>query len=98
MQPMELHTLRKMIAPVAARFGVKRVCAFGSYARGEATVLSDLDLHIEKGEIKTLLQLIGFRQALEDSIPLQIDIVTSDIADKEFIELIQKDEVILYEQ
>ena len=33
---------------------------FGSYARGKATENSDVDFLIDKGEIKGLLDYIGF--------------------------------------
>lgn len=95
---MSLQRIREIVAPIAAEYGVKRVYAFGSRARGEEDGRSDLDLRIDKGEIETLLQLIGFRQALEDRFPVPVDVVTSDIADKAFLREIAKDEVLLYER
>ena len=40
--------LRAIIAPIAARHGVERIYLFGSYARGEATKNSDVDLRVDK--------------------------------------------------
>ncbi len=96
--PLSMQAIKRIVAPVAAQYGVRRVYAFGSYARGEATEHSDLDLRIDKGEIRTLVQLIGFRQALEKRMPIPVDVVTSDIADKEFLAYIARDEVLLYDK
>ena len=38
--------IKESIMPVARNYGVKRVMLFGSYARGEATEDSDIDLHV----------------------------------------------------
>ena len=44
--------LRAIIAPIAARHGVERIYLFGSYARGEATKNSDVDLRVDKGNLR----------------------------------------------
>ena len=98
---MESYTnehIKNMIAPVAMRFGVKRAWLFGSYARGESGDKSDIDIRIEKGEIRSLIQLIAFRQALETVMRVPVDVITSDIADTEFLTSIRKDEILLYER
>ena len=37
--------IRKIVEPVARDYGVKKISLFGSYARGEATAGSGIDLH-----------------------------------------------------
>ena len=91
-----VEELRLKIAPIAQKYGVERVCLFGSYSRGDATADSDVDLMIDKGKLKTLFQLIAFRQELEDVLQLSVDVVTSEISDKQFLQMIAKDEVVLY--
>jgi len=39
---------------------------FGSYARGEATDDSDIDLFIDKGHLKSLIQYFAFINDLEE--------------------------------
>ncbi len=90
--------LCSLVAPVAKRFGVKRVYAFGSYGRKQATPLSDLDIRIEKGAISTLFELADFRLTLEETLAIPVDIVTADISDKQFLERIAADEVLLYDE
>ena len=54
-----LTQLKALVEPVARRHGAQKVSVFGSYARGQATEKSDVDLHIEKGQMKTLLHIIA---------------------------------------
>jgi len=41
------QTLRQHIPELRERFGVRRLAIFGSYARGEATPRSDVDILVE---------------------------------------------------
>ena len=50
----------ELITPVAKRYAVASVWLFGSYARGEATCDSDVDLLIDGGAIHSLYQLSAF--------------------------------------
>lgn len=49
---------------------------FGSQARGEGSESSDLDLLVTLGEGRSLLDLIGLKQDLEDLIRRPVDVVT----------------------
>ena len=49
-----IDELAEMIAPVARELGVERIYLFGSYARGEATPDSDVDILIDSGEIEAI--------------------------------------------
>ncbi len=69
---------------------------FGSYARGEATNESDVDLLINKGEIKGLIDLVDFIHDLENSLKCNVDVVTTSSHNKELLEKICKDEVLIY--
>lgn len=90
--------LKSIISPIALKHGVKRVAVFGSVARGDAHADSDVDLLIEKGEIKSLLGLAAFYLDVEDALKTSVDIVTTGACDKEFLRSISRDEVTVYEQ
>lgn len=94
--PYTINELRRRIAPIARQHGVRSVSLFGSYSRGTAGEDSDVDLKIEKGDLRSLFQLSGFRLAVEDALELPVDLVTSESADREFLNRIEKDEVLLY--
>ncbi|MBE9223789.1 nucleotidyltransferase family protein [Cyanobacterium stanieri LEGE 03274] len=66
--------IKQKILTICAKYGAFNVKVFGSYARGEATEDSDLDLlmDIEKG--KSLLNRIALKQELEDLLGIKVDI------------------------
>ena len=94
-----VHTLdeiKSTVSDLAKYYGVKRVALFGSYARGDATDKSDIDLCIDPGEIRSLIGLSGFRIDIVERLQTDVDIVTSDCLDKKFLQRIQREEVLLY--
>lgn len=96
MAPYSIEELRAIVAPIARAHGVASVSLFGSYSRGTADAHSDVDLKIEKGALRSLFQLSGFRLAVEDALKLPVDLVTSEASDRSFLDTIQKEEVLLY--
>jgi len=91
-----IDELKRIVSPIAASHGVESVSVFGSYSRGQASEQSDIDLKIEKGNLRTLFQLCSFRLAMEDALQIPVDLVTSEASDKDFLNMIAKDEVLLY--
>ncbi len=71
-----LERYREEILTVATRHGVKNVRVFGSLARGEGSESSDLDLLVTLGEGRSLLDLIGLKQDVEDILHRPVDVVT----------------------
>lgn len=71
-----LQRYRAEILNLAVRHGVRNVRVFGSLARGEGREGSDLDLLVTLGEGRSLLDLVGLKQDLEDLIHRPVDVVT----------------------
>ena len=94
--PYTIDELRSIISPIAAEHGVKSVSLFGSYSKGNASADSDIDLKIEKGQLRAMFQICGFRLAVEDALKLPVDLITSESSDTDFLDMIAKDEVLLY--
>ena len=64
------------ILRVARANGATAVRVFGSRARGEASDASDLDLLVQLEPKRSLLDLVGMKQALEDLLGIRVDVVT----------------------
>lgn len=91
-----IEELRNRITPIAQQHGVQSVSLFGSYSKGTVADDSDIDLKIEKGKLISLFQICGFRLAVEDALNRPVDLVTSESSDQDFLNMIAKDEVLLY--
>ena len=80
----EISILTNNIAPIAAKYGVKRIKLFGSRARGDNKPQSDYDFLISKGEIHSLLQYAAFVAELEELLGMPVDVIT-DTSDDEYL-------------
>lgn len=96
--PYTIEEIRQKAAPVARSFGIKSMNLFGSYARGGATGRSDIDLCIDKGKLKGLIQYFSFVLELEKTFGCHVDVVTTGIADHKFLEAIMREGVLPYEE
>ena len=88
--------IRSIVAPIAAAHHVGRVYLFGSYARGDATANSDIDLRVDKGALKGLFALGALYSDLEDSLGKKLDLLTTGSLEPAFLQKIAGEEVLLY--
>lgn len=80
---------------------VEKVYIFGSFARGEATVESDVDLRFEiaEGSNFSLFDLARIKELLEKRIGREVDIITvRDIKDAKLRQAIDREEKLIYER
>lgn len=73
-----IEHLRKHKAAIdqaAQLYGASDVRVFGSVAGGTAKEGSDVNVLIKMERGRTLLDLVGFEQALEDELGLSVDVV-----------------------
>ena len=93
-----IDEIKKRTVPIAKAYGIGRMSLFGSYARGEAKDNSDVDLYIERGRLRSLLQYFAFVDELEKALQCHVDVVTTGIEDRQFLSAIMKEGVVLYEE
>ncbi|WP_294343804.1 nucleotidyltransferase family protein [uncultured Selenomonas sp.] len=94
---LSIAAIRKCVAPICEKYPIRKVYLFGSYARGNATESSDVDLRIE-GDIKSFFMLSGIYSDLEDALGTELDLL-SKLPDSDlFKENLKRDEVLLYER
>ena len=68
----EIYTvpqLRETLAPVFARYGIRRAVLFGSYGKGTATEKSDVDLLVDSG-----LRFVGFLDDVQRTVGKEVDL------------------------
>ena len=71
-----LQKRRSDILRLATQHGAKRVRVFGSVIRGTATEASDIDLLVAFEPDRRLLDLIGFKQDLQELLGRKVDVVS----------------------
>lgn len=72
----EIQTIKKQIVPILKEAGVLRSSLFGSVARGEAGLDSDVDILVELPQNKTMFDLIDLEEKLETKLGKGVDLVT----------------------
>ena len=92
-----INEIKEKTVPIAKEFGIKSMSLFGSYARGDANDNSDVDIFIDKGKM-SLISYYMFVQELEKVLNCHVDVVTTGIEDKEFLQQIMIDGVLIYEE
>ena len=92
-----IQEISKLVEPVARSYGAERLYVFGSYARGDATLDSDIDFRLEKGRIEDFFVLSAFYRELQNQFLTPIDVLTTGSLTKEFLNKIKEEEVSVYE-
>lgn len=93
-----IEEIKLKTVPIAMKHGISRMCLFGSYARGDANDDSDVDLYVDKGKMNSLVKYMSFVYELENELNCHVDVVTTGIKDKLFLERIQSEGIVLYEE
>jgi len=89
-----VEQIKHITAPIAQAYGVKSLSLFGSYARGEATENSDIDLLVECEAIRSAFQMGGLYADLSEGLGKTLDLVTTNHRDKAFLGRIEADQLI----
>lgn len=90
--------IRQNILPFVDEYGIKRVGVFGSFARGETTKSSDIDLIFDFQKEFGLIALSGLKIALEERLDKKVDIVEFSSLDPSICKSIKDEVVMIYEQ
>lgn len=95
-QPITLEDLRAQrdeILALAQQHSAFNVRVFGSVARGEATVQSDIDFLVDFFDDATLWDAVGLWQDLKEFLGRDISLIGEEEHDTRFKQRIMKDAV-----
>ena len=80
-----IDELREIITPIAQKYDIQAVYVFGSYARNEATEISDVDVLIQRSGSKIVGWMIGaLYEDLSEHLGKKLDLVTTETLEQEF--------------
>lgn len=94
---LNLHDIQMEVSRLGEQYGAERIYLFGSYARGDANESSDVDLRIDRGRIRGWA-LGGLLVDLEETLQKKVDLLTTGSLQKDFLDSIKEEEVLLYER
>lgn len=97
MADYSIEEIRRIVSPIAERYGVERIYLFGSRARGDNTPESDIDLRVDKGKVVGFA-LGGLYLDLAEALKTDLDLLTTGSLEEDFLRRIEPEEVLLYEQ
>jgi predicted nucleotidyltransferase len=97
-----LTNLRNTVTPLLQPYA-RRISVFGSFARGDQSAKSDIDLLIalkasDKRPALGLFEFISLEQELERKLGCEVDLVTEEGLNIHRRPNIEKDSVVLYEE
>lgn len=92
---LTVSEIKSYIVPLAKEYGAEKVSLFGSYARGEERPDSDIDILLDKGNIKGM-KVLEFQDELARQLNKKVDVVTTAGASPRFLEHAYKDEIVLF--
>ena len=95
---MEPRIIIKKIVPILKDQGVVKAALFGSFARGDATKKSDIDMLVKFKNEKSLFDLVRLKLALEKESGKKVDVLTYDSIHPLLRKIILKEQKIIYEK
>ncbi len=95
-----LQSIKKNVAEYFKTQPIIKAWLFGSYARGEETPLSDVDLLVQYDENArvSLLKIASMSNELEELLDRQVDLVSEKCLRQRVAESVNRDKVLIYER
>ncbi len=90
-----IQEIKDKAIPVLKLAGAKRAAIFGSYARGEASSDSDIDMLVDLPHNISLFDVVGLQLDLEDLLGKKVDLVQYDAIKPLLRPYIMKDELVI---
>lgn len=92
MKKEKIAKIKKPIIEVLKKYGVKKAGIFGSWARGEEKIESDIDILIQPTK-NMGIEFVGIKLELEDKLGRKVDLVSYKGINPHLKKYILKDEV-----
>ena len=98
--PMSTQSMSKIIADYFKTQPVLKAWLFGSFARGEETPWSDVDILVQYDRRLPigLMKIAGMKVDLEDLLHYEVDIVEDGALRPWAVESVNKDKKLIYER
>lgn len=88
----------RAVADLCARNDIRRLRVFGSFARGDATASSDLDLLADFSARKSLFELVRIEREFAETLGVRVDLLTERALHPSLRDRILADARVIYER
>jgi len=97
---MTIDEIKNILIPIIEPYPINRVILFGSYARGEASECSDVDLIIDSEGRLNAFDYFGIIGMIVKKMPIKVDVFELDEVKKpsSIYNNINKEGIIIYER
>ena len=94
---LTIEQITALVKPLADKYKVQQIYLFGSYARGEANVDSDLDFLVYGGEKFKLTHIFALAEELREVLNRKVDVfeIHEIDTDSEFYKQIMKERLVV---
>lgn len=72
---ISIAEIKQKTIPILKNYPVDKAILFGSYAKGEATNISDIDLYIDSNGKLRGLDFVGLLEILVDTLGIDVDLI-----------------------
>ncbi len=88
-----IKTIINLVKPIAEKYHVEQIYLFGSYARGEASIDSDVDFLVYGGKNFKLTNIFALAEELRVALNKKVDVfeIHEITPDSEFYNTIMKE-------
>ncbi|MHA4984932.1 nucleotidyltransferase family protein [Cetobacterium somerae] len=93
----DLYSYRNKILEICEAEDIKKLILFGSTAREESNLISDIDFLVEFKVNKSLFKIIALKHTLEDLLQNNVDLITPDALSPYFKNDVLREGEIFYE-
>jgi len=91
----DINKIKQKILPILQDYEIKKVALFGSCVRGKMGKDSDVDILVDIKADISLLDFVGLKQKIEETLGRKVDLVEYDTLKPLLRERILKEQVVL---
>ena len=94
---LTIEDIVNLVKPIAEKYHVQKIYLFGSYARGEAGIDSDLDFLVYGGKGFKLTMVFALAEDLREALNKKVDVfeIHEINTDSEFYNTIMKERLVV---
>lgn len=97
---ISVETIRGKTIPIFENYPINKAILFGSYAKGNATISSDIDLYIDTNGKLRGLDFVGLLEILVNTLEIDIDLIDRSHIEQDslIMQEIENGGIVIYEK